>query len=85
MYKRQPYLLIAISLTVLVRLLHQKPRADHCQYPDTRISVSYTHLDIEKKQQNLFFFWYKPEVREKIIWMLRKMNRTDLIRKIFNK
>ena len=41
--------------------------------------------DIEKKQQNLFFFWYKPEVREKIIWMLRKMNRTDLIRKIFNK
>ena len=41
--------------------------------------------DIEKKQQNLFFFWYKPEVREKIIWMLRKMNRTDLIWKIFNK
>lgn len=39
----------------------------------------------EKKQQNMFFFWYKPEVREKIIRILKKMKRFDLIRKIFNK
>lgn len=39
----------------------------------------------EKKQQNLFFFWYKPDIREKIIRILKKMKRFDLIRKIFNK
>lgn len=39
----------------------------------------------EKKQQNMFFFWYKPDVREKIIRILKKMKRFDLIRKIFNK
>lgn len=39
----------------------------------------------EKQQQNMFFFWYKPEVREKIIRILKKMKRFDLIRKIFNK
>lgn len=39
----------------------------------------------EKKQQNMFFFWYKPDIREKIIRILKKMKRFDLIRKIFNK
>jgi hypothetical protein len=31
----------------------------------------------------MFFFWYKPEERQKIIAELRRMNRPDLIDKLF--
>ncbi|MTK51967.1 YgiQ family radical SAM protein [Paludibacter sp.] len=36
----------------------------------------------EKKAQQQFFFWYKPELRQSIIQELRKMNRPDLIDKL---
>jgi uncharacterized radical SAM protein YgiQ len=36
----------------------------------------------EKKAQQQFFFWYKPEFRQSIIQELRKMNRPDLIDKL---
>lgn len=39
----------------------------------------------EKKQQNMFFFWYKKEFREPIISSLRKMKRPDLISKLYGK
>ena len=37
----------------------------------------------EKQNQRMFFFWYKPEERQKIIAELRRMNRPDLIDKLF--
>jgi radical SAM superfamily enzyme YgiQ (UPF0313 family) len=37
----------------------------------------------EKLAQRQFFFWYKPSERQNIIRELRKMNRTDLINKLF--
>lgn len=38
----------------------------------------------EKKGQNIFFFWYKPEFKEKIIATLTNMGRKDLIQKLYN-
>lgn len=39
----------------------------------------------EKKRQNLFFFWYKPEAREPIIALLKRIGRSDLITKLYGK
>ncbi len=39
----------------------------------------------EKLAQRMFFFWYKPEYREKIKRELRKIGRIDLIDKLFGK
>lgn len=39
----------------------------------------------EKKMQNMFFFWYKKEFREKILQTLRKIKRPDLIKKIYDR
>ncbi|MDE7074215.1 MAG: YgiQ family radical SAM protein [Odoribacter sp.] len=39
----------------------------------------------EKKQQNLFFFWYKKECRTSIISALQQMKRPDLIKKLYGK
>lgn len=36
----------------------------------------------EKKDQNMFFFWYKPEYRERIRSKLQKLGRPDLVRKL---
>ncbi|MDO4930937.1 MAG: YgiQ family radical SAM protein [Bacteroidales bacterium] len=37
----------------------------------------------EKQRQRLFFFWYKPEERQKIQSELRRLNRPDLLRRLF--
>jgi uncharacterized radical SAM protein YgiQ len=37
----------------------------------------------EKNSQRLFFFWYDPQYKKAIIRELRKMNRSDLIRKLY--
>ncbi len=37
----------------------------------------------EKLAQRMFFFWYKPEERQKITAALRRMNRPDLIGKLY--
>ena len=39
----------------------------------------------EKKQQNMFFFWYKREFREQIMTLLRRIHRADLIPKLYGK
>lgn len=39
----------------------------------------------EKKQQNMFFFWYKKEFKEQILATLRKIKRSDLIVKLYGK
>ena len=37
----------------------------------------------EKLAQRMFFFWYKPEERQKITAALRRINRPDLIGKLY--
>ena len=37
----------------------------------------------EKLAQRMFFFWYKPEERQKITTALRRINRPDLIGKLY--
>ena len=37
----------------------------------------------EKLAQRMFFFWYKPEERSKITSALRRMNRPDLIGRLY--
>ena len=37
----------------------------------------------EKLRQRMFFFWYKPEERRKIVAELRRMGRDDLIGRLF--
>ena len=39
----------------------------------------------EKLAQRQFFFWYKPSERQAILRLLRQMNRSDLIQKLFGK
>ena len=39
----------------------------------------------EKLAQRMFFFWYKPEERKKIISELRRIGRSDLIDKLYRK
>ena len=38
----------------------------------------------EKKRQRMFFFWYKKEERQKIIQELKRLNRTDIIAKLYS-
>lgn len=37
----------------------------------------------EKKQQNMYFFWYKGEFRDRIMASLRQIGRPDLIAKLY--
>ncbi len=39
----------------------------------------------EKLSQRQYFFWYKPEERQRIIQALRRMGRTDLIDRLYGK
>lgn len=39
----------------------------------------------EKLKQRMFFFWYKPEERKRITDELRKLNRQDLLTKLYGK
>ncbi len=39
----------------------------------------------QKQEQSMFFFWYKPEFKNKIKKILIKLNRKDLIQKLFKK
>ena len=37
----------------------------------------------EKLRQRMFFFWYKPEERQRIVRELKRMGRIDLIRRLY--
>ena len=39
----------------------------------------------DKLSQRKFFFWYKSEYRNEIVSELKKLNRDDLIEKLFGK
>ena len=52
-------------------------------HPYTLQPVYSAHSPADKLRQRMFFFWYKPEERQKIIAELRRINRPDLIDKLF--
>lgn len=52
-------------------------------HPYTLQPVFSAKSQADKLRQRMFFFWYKPEERQKIIAELRRMNRPDLIDKLF--
>ena len=53
-------------------------------HPYTLEPIFSARTSEEKLRQRMFFFWYKPEERRKIISELRRMGRTDLIEKLYN-
>ncbi|MCC8187629.1 MAG: YgiQ family radical SAM protein [Bacteroides sp.] len=54
-------------------------------HPYTLKPVYSARTPKEKLAQRQFFFWYKPEERQKIIRELRYMGRADLIDKLYGK
>ena len=52
-------------------------------HPYTLQPVFSAKTQAEKLAQRMFFFWYKPEERQKITSALRRMNRPDLIGKLY--
>lgn len=52
-------------------------------HPYTLESVYSAKTPTDKLAQRMFFFWYKPEEQQQIRSELRRMNRTDLIDKLF--
>ena len=52
-------------------------------HPYTLRPVFSARTPQEKLRQRMFFFWYKPEERNRIISELRRMNRPDLIRRLY--
>lgn len=52
--------------------------------PYTLEPVYCAKSDEEKQRQRQFFFWYKPDARPSIEHQLRRMGRTDLIRKLYH-
>ena len=54
-------------------------------HPYTLAPVRSAKTPREKLAQRMFFFWYKPEERKKIIAELRRIGRPDLINKLYGK
>ena len=54
-------------------------------HPYTLKKVSCARTKEEKLFQRAFFFWYQPENRDKITRYLRKINRIDLINRLFKR
>ena len=52
-------------------------------HPYTLQPIYSAKTQAEKLAQRMFFFWYKPEERQKITSALRRMNRPDLIGKLY--
>ena len=50
--------------------------------PETGEKVYVAHSMRDKEAQRKFFFWYKPEDRKEITQILRRMHRTDLLKKL---
>lgn len=52
-------------------------------HPYSLEKIQSPKTETDKRQQNMFFFWYKPEFRARITAALRKIKRPDLIKKIY--
>ncbi|MBP5366347.1 MAG: YgiQ family radical SAM protein [Bacteroidales bacterium] len=54
-------------------------------HPYTLKPVFTARTPDEKLRQRMFFFWYKPEYKQKIKDALKRINRFDLIERLFGK
>ena len=54
-------------------------------HPYTLEPIYSAHSQREKLQQRMFFFWYKPEERRNILNELRRINRLDLVDKLYGR
>lgn len=54
-------------------------------HPYTGEKVFTARTEKEKLNQRMFFFWYKPECRQKIIDELRRLHRPDLIDRLYGR
>lgn len=54
-------------------------------HPYSLRPISCAHSEQEKKQQNIFFFWYKPEFRQEITQLLTRLKRPDLLKQLYAK
>lgn len=54
-------------------------------HPYSLQRVNTVKSEKEKKQQNMFFFWYKKEFKDQILAILRKIQRPDLITKLYGR
>lgn len=52
-------------------------------HPYTLKPVYCARAPEEKRQQNIFFFWYKPEFRQEITRLLTRLKRPDLLRRLY--
>ena len=52
-------------------------------HPYTLRPVGCARTEEEKKRQNIFFFWYKPEFRQEITRLLTRLKRPDLLRALY--
>lgn len=54
-------------------------------HPYTMEKIYTARTKDEKLNQKMFFFWYKPEYRQKIDQLLKRSGRFDLLKKLFTK
>ncbi len=52
-------------------------------HPYTLEPVFSAHTPADKLKQRMFFFWYKPEERSRIISELKRIGRPDLIKRLY--
>ena len=52
-------------------------------HPYTLEKISAPNTPQQKLNQRKFFFWYQKEYKNEIINDLKKMNRMDLIKKLY--
>lgn len=53
-------------------------------HPYTGEKIFSARTPREKQAQRMYFFWYKPEERQKILQRLKQLGRRDLIKFLFN-
>ena len=54
-------------------------------HPYTLEPVFSARTPREKLAQRMFFFWYKPEERTRIVAELRRIGRSDLIDRLYRR
>ena len=54
-------------------------------HPYTLEPVFSARTPEDKRRQNMFFFWYKPEEKARVISELRRMGREDLVQRLYGK
>lgn len=53
-------------------------------HPYSLRKIQSAKTEIEKKHQNIFFFWYKREFKNEITRILTKLKRNDLVKRLYS-